>query len=103
MYLSYHSFSQVMLYPDPVRCHNSTLKKLHQMGIIAAKAMRNANGGKRDYNIGSIDEMLSVGSNTTYKASGTRLNMIEGLIYNIIIKYKNITVASIDNFIPHTS
>ena len=75
MYVSYHSFSQVMLHPDPVRCHNSTLQQLHKMGVLATKAMKNANGGTRDYDIGSTTEMLSVGSNTSYKTSGISLKV----------------------------
>jgi hypothetical protein len=44
------------------------------MGVLATEAMKNANGGRRDYDIGSTTEMLSVGLNTSYKTSGKRPN-----------------------------
>ena len=60
MYLTYHSYSQVMGYPwgydynvDPPKNED----QIQEMGNIAAHAMRNANKG-RIYQVGNIAELI---------------------------------------------
>ena len=72
MYLSYHSFSQVMLYPDPISCRNSTLKQLRKMAKLATTAMKYSNGGKRIYEFGMSRKVLASDDNSSYQISGAK-------------------------------
>ncbi len=69
MYLTFHSYGQYLLYPWGYEVLNTPDKRdLHNMGLVAARAMERVNGGKR-YRVGSAAKML-------YPASGGALNYI---------------------------
>ena len=59
-----------MMYPDPVRCRNSTLKQLREMAKIATKAFKKANGGKRVYKFGITQKVLALDNTSSYNISG---------------------------------
>ena len=59
LYVSYHSSSQVILYPDSP---DQVGPEIHSLGGRAIKAMEATNGGNRKYNLGPATATLGYSS-----------------------------------------